>query len=116
MKLDRISYQKVFPISMYCTERIGLEASLDENDNPETCLERLKVLVETLHSATIASLDEYRGTQVKEVEKVPVNTVESMRTAISTCTEIATLKTFEKLAKSKPEFQTAYDKRLKELQ
>jgi len=108
MLLDRISYQKVFPISMYCTERIGLEASLDEKDNPETSLERLKVLVETLHSATIASLDEFRGTQVKEIEKVPVNPVESMITAITTCTTIEVLRTFEKLAKSKSEFMEAY--------
>jgi len=41
--------------------------------------------------------------------------VTGMITAITTCTTIATLKTFEKLAKSKPEFQEAYDNRLKQL-
>ena len=41
---------------------------------------------------------------------------DNMITAITTCTEVATLETFRKLAASKPEFQKAFDNRLKELQ
>lgn len=67
MKIDRIQYQRVFAIGNYVTERIGLEASLDPNDNPQTELEHLKIVVNELHSATIATLEEFRGTKVRDV-------------------------------------------------
>jgi hypothetical protein len=38
MKLSQISYQRVYPLGSYSTERIGLEATLDEGENPETAL------------------------------------------------------------------------------
>ena len=58
MNIDRIQYQKVFPISTYCTERIGLEASLDDNENPEEALSKLKIMVDTLHQETLSQLDQ----------------------------------------------------------
>lgn len=85
MIIDRISYQRVFAIGNYVTERIGLEASLDTNDNPQTELEHLKIIVNDLHSATIATLEETRGTQVRTIEPVE-DKVESWKQVISMCT------------------------------
>lgn len=57
----------------------------------------------------------YNQSKILQIEKKPESPVDSMIMAITTCTEVATLKTFEKLAKSNPKFQEAYDNRLKEL-
>src|SRR6516164_2296515 len=50
MKIDRISYQRVFSIGMYQNERIGMEASLDENENPEVAISLLRDKVNSLCS------------------------------------------------------------------
>lgn len=88
MQIDRISYKKVYPISSYCTEHIGLEASLTEGDNPETELNHLKIMVETLHSATIATLEEFRGTKVRDVVEEPVYSIKGALEEIDKCTEM----------------------------
>lgn len=92
MIVDRISYKKVYPISSYCTEHIGLEASLTEEDNPETELNHLKIMVETLHSATIATLEEFRGTKVRDVVEEPVvDSVQASLDEINKCTTLEEL-------------------------
>lgn len=120
LKIDRISYQKVFPVSAYCTERIGLEASLDVNDNPETELNHLKIMVEELHKATIAELDQYRGNHLRSIEEIiPVSNkspLEAMTEAINSCEEIKVLETYRLMAKSSPELQAVYDAKQKELE
>jgi hypothetical protein len=35
MRVDRINYQKTFNLGNYTSERIGLEAQLEEGDNAE---------------------------------------------------------------------------------
>lgn len=77
MKIDRISYQRVFAIGNYVTERIGLEASIDENDNPEVELSHLKQMVNELHSATIATLEENRGTKIRDVVE-PIDKIQDL--------------------------------------
>jgi len=49
MKIDRISYQKVFPLGLYINERIGVEVQLDEGDSPEDALLHAKDMVEGFH-------------------------------------------------------------------
>lgn len=93
MIIDRISYQRVFAIGNYVTERIGLEASIDENDNPEVELSHLKQMVNELHSATIATLEEFRGTKVRDVVEEPV--VDSVQASID---EINKCETLEELS------------------
>ena len=105
MNIDRIQYQKVFPISTYCTERIGLEASLDDNENPEEALSKLKIMVDTLHQETLSQLDQYRGTTTKIIEEQPNLSNEDKKKkqiagfveAITTCTSLKSLEIFTKL-------------------
>jgi hypothetical protein len=49
MKPDKVTYQKVFPLSPYVNEKIGIEIQLEEYDNPEYCLDFAKEIVEGWH-------------------------------------------------------------------
>jgi len=97
MKLSQISYQRVYPLGSYSTERIGLEATLDEGENPQTALEHLKTMVEELHQETLKSLptDDFRGTHVRSVVEEPIDKIESWKTVISMCTSITALERFK---------------------
>jgi hypothetical protein len=104
MIIDRIQYQKVYPLGSYTTERIGLEASLDEGENPEEALNKLKVIVDTLHAETLTQLDLYRGTQVVDIPEQPISNEDKKKQqlmgfveAITTCTSLKALQIFEKL-------------------
>ena len=49
MKIERISYQKVFPIAQYVNEKIGVEIQVDEGDDKEFAFLAAKELVENWH-------------------------------------------------------------------
>lgn len=49
MKPDRINYQKTFNLGNYTSERIGMEAQIDDGEDPQTKLLVLKNLVEDFH-------------------------------------------------------------------
>lgn len=115
MIVDRISYKKVYPISSYCTEHIGLEASLTEGDNPETELNHLKIMVETLHSATIATLEEFRGTKVRDVVEEPVDSIQGTLDELKKCLTIDELQGFWLVCKSNLTLSSAYKEREKQL-
>lgn len=125
MTITTISYKKVFPISSFCTEHIGLEASLDDKENPEEALNKLKVMVDTLHAETLTQLDLYRGTKVVDVAEPVDKTIQGIIQDINACTVIdeknglnvqVGLMAYEGMAADYPEIKDAYDKKLKELQ
>lgn len=125
MNIDRISYQRVFPIGNFATQRIGLEATLDENENPEEALTKLMTITNELHSATIATLEEYRGTTTRTIEESPVNsTIKGIIEDIQACTVVdeknslgvqVGLLAYEPVVAQNPELQDTYDQKLKEL-
>jgi len=117
MQLTKISRSKSFEMvngyGLKSWQKFSLEGDLAEQENPlEAYTELGKIIDEAFKEANPTITEPPKEIQVKK-ETNPLN---NMITAITTCTTIDTLKTFEKLAKSKPEFQTAYDNRLKELQ
>jgi hypothetical protein len=105
MNIDRISYKKVFPIGSYLTEHIGLEATLDMGESPEVALQRLQIIVNDLHSATIATLEETRGTQVKDIAQEPKVSNEDKKQmqiqgwveAINSCSSLKVLEIYTKM-------------------
>lgn len=114
MKIDRISYQRVFAIGNYVTERIGLEASIDENDNPEVELSHLKQMVNELHSATIATLEENRGTQIRDVVE-PIDKIQkTMIEEMEACSSYPEIQSFRFTIKDADE-QAVYDRKINEL-
>lgn len=118
MIVDRISYKKVFPISSFCTEHIGLEASLDKGENPEEALNKLKVMVDTLHAETLTQLEEYRGTTVRDISPdKPADKIQAFKETLDMCKTVVMLERFKpQVDREKSEELTiAYNKKLKEL-
>lgn len=122
----KLSINPLLPIGNYLNKRYGIEMDFPDDSNPLDNFKYLNDVITAVHMAEYPLcykdgkplFSNYQGEEEteKQVERKPESPVHSMIQAITTCTEVATLKTFEKLAKSKPEFQTAYNNRLKELQ
>jgi|SRR6266568_2889214 len=49
MKPNKVTYQKVFPLSPYVNEKIGIEIQVEESDDPEHCFDFAKEIVEAWH-------------------------------------------------------------------
>ncbi len=116
-----ISYQRVFPLGSYSTERIGLEATLDKGENPETALSNLKTMVEELHQETLKSLptDDFRVTTVRDVvEEEPMEKIKGMITVINLCSTTTALERFKPQVdrENNTELTEAYNNKLKSLQ
>jgi hypothetical protein len=49
MRVEKINYQKVFPVGSYLTERIGFEASMEDWEDPKAVVEELRQMAEDIH-------------------------------------------------------------------
>ena len=122
MTEDKVYFKRNYSINPLLHEHIHLGGEFSILDGQTW---------EQVTEATLMRVDEFvtkhfphAFSVTTDVQRKPDPTIQvskpspesNMITAITTCTTIEVLKTFEKLAKSKPEFQTAYDNRLKELQ
>ena len=117
MILTKISRSKSFEMvngfGLKSWEKFQLEGDLAEQENPlEAYVELGKIIDEAFKEAHPKSTEP----MPQEIQVDKPTPKDNMITAITTCTEVATLETFRKLAASKPEFQKAFDNRLKELQ
>lgn len=118
----KVKYEQLFPTASFLNCRIGFETEIPDDGDVDMELRGLKDIATAFHMKEFpqfyqASKPIYNGEEMpKEIQVSKPSPESNMITAITTCTTIEVLKTFEKLAKSKPEFQTAYDNRLKELQ
>ena len=119
----KVKYEQLFPTASFLNCRIGLETDIPDDGDVDMELRSLKDIATAFHMKEFPQFYQqnkpiYNGEEPpKEIQvKSKVAPLDNMITAITTCTSVATLKTFEKLAKSKPDFQEAYDNRLKELQ
>jgi len=87
-------------------EKFAIEGELADKEDPLNAYVELgKVIDEAFKEAHPKAIEQPKEIQVKK-ETNPTN---NMITAITTCTEVATLKTFEKLAKNNQKFQEAYN-------
>lgn len=115
MKLEKISYAKIFPTGVYLNERIGFEASISEREDPQLALMELRDMAEKFHKQANPHL--YNGTSelhFKEPEKIIKREYERMEILIDDCT------TIEELARYKdklvPDTRPIYMNKLKQLQ
>ena len=117
MVLTKISRSKSFEMvngyGLKSWQKFSLEGELAEQESPLKAYTELgKIIDEAFKEANPKVVEPPKEIQV---DKKP--TPESnMITAITSCTEVKVLETFRKLAASKPEFQKAFDNRLKQLQ
>ncbi len=71
MKITAISYQKVFPLAQFVNERIGVEASVDIDDDVDECMKMLKGTVETWHkqlNPNLAPLTDFNTGQPEAID------------------------------------------------
>lgn len=115
MKLEKISYAKIFPTGVYLNERIGFEASISEREDAQLALMELRNMAEKFHKEANPHLyNQTSELHIKEPEKVIKREYERMEILIDDC------KTIEELAKYKPDLPAdlmpAYMNKLKALQ
>ena len=115
MKLNKIARSKSFEMvngyGLKSWEKFAIEGDLAEQENPlEAYVELGKIIDEAFKEAHPKVVE-----QPKEIQVSKPSPESNMITAITTCTSLTTLKTFEKLAKSNPNFQEAYTNRLNQL-
>jgi hypothetical protein len=68
MKIDRIIYKKVFPLSPFVNEHIGVEIQVDEGDDVDAVMKHAKDLVHSWHNP-----------QMVDVHAPPLETVVNLR-------------------------------------
>lgn len=114
MKVDKVTYQKVFPLSPYVNEKIGIEIQVDEGETPEDCLLFAKDTVENWHKKHNPELQlTLSDDQIAEIKVERDNTYNRIASIISdiySCKELKVLESYRLMVKSSLELQDAYDK------
>ena len=49
MKIDRVTYKKIFPLAPYVNQQIGVEVQVDEGEDPKDALDYAKGFIEGWH-------------------------------------------------------------------
>lgn len=125
MRIERVSYQKVFPLGMYINEKIGVELILNEGEDAMEALAEARKVThdffdknnpEPFVSGVKTILEEPTGDVVivpklssKEKQRL------SLINSINSCDKISDLESYKLISKSNPELQTIYDNKLNEL-
>lgn len=126
MTVDRISYQKVFPLGMYINERIGVEMQLDKGDSPDEALAKAKEMVEGFHNSTMSQYNSgfLATTHPSDtIGQLPTKKVESKEVEIGlriedifSCRDLKILESYRFLVRNNPDLLDAYHKKNRELQ
>lgn len=117
MKIDRVLYQKVFPLGRFDNEKIGFEASIDDVENPMEAISKLRELAEeTFNAAYPTGLTGTHERVIEETTNPPESRVQSIIQDISTCKELKVLESYRLIANSNPLIQEAYNNKLKQFQ
>lgn len=124
MKLDRINYQKTFNLGNYTSERIGMEAQIDDGEDAQVKLKVLKDLVEDAHRKMNPQLDfgltdaanvTWPTTpQPTSIPSIDRKTIERLEIMIDDCKEVKDLEDLKSRAYSYG-LNSQYDERLKQL-
>jgi predicted RNase H-like HicB family nuclease len=113
MKVEKVLYQRIFPLSPYVNEKVGIEIIVEDGESASECLDAAKETVEAWHKSNIPPQETYDA-PIPE-ESLPVIDVQDIHTVdkIEDCT------TLEELASFKPNVTQAtypaYMKKMKEL-
>lgn len=121
MRTISINYRHTYSLGNFCSETIGLEATIDEREDEQQALLALKNMAQKFHEQNNPQLETFSPpipTQSAAAVKQD-DTPEPMDKIIAemdTVTDIKVLETVYKfLAKQNPALQEAYQKKLNEL-
>lgn len=112
MKVTSISYVKTFQVDERMWVKLGLTGEIEPTDNTQESIKKLESEVNEYFKAVLPKPPTKPSLIPKKKESIEESTIR----AITGCTDINILKTFEKLAKNYPSVQAEYDKILKTLQ
>ena len=95
MKIDRISYQKIFPTGMmYLNHKIGVEVQVADDEDPEAIFMMAKNFVEAMNLTSNPSMGlamQYANQPIPEIDPKKKDLEEK----IMDCTSIVELKLLE---------------------
>lgn len=121
MKFKEVTLKRNFAVNFMTHEHIHLGTVIELNEG-ECPIEGLVSGHDMIKEALLRICPEMpqqfstvAGNQPIPIVDVLKTPVEGMIEAITGCSSVEVLKTFEKLAKSKPDFQKAYDETFKKL-
>lgn len=120
MKIKTIQYSESYEYTEYGMKRwkkMGIEAELDENEDPKEAHRTLRQLIDEIKAETIASIESQPEIKVTTIEKKEhLEPLEKIKLAINRCTGITALESFKLLvSKNKEGLQETYDNKLKQL-
>ena len=111
MQLTKISRSKSFEMvngyGLKMWDKFSLDGELGDKEDPLNGYRELGKVIDSSFKESYPDLQEGKE-KIVQVEKKE-DATHNMIMAITSCTEEATLKTFEKLVKNNPIFQAAYD-------
>lgn len=118
MILKTIQYSESYEFSEYGLKRwrkFGLEGELGENEDVMNAHVQLKSMVDAMKTASIAALEEFKGTHTVVIEERPIDPVTTVVADINSCKEVKVLETYRFIVKGNPELEFAYEEKMKEL-
>jgi len=117
MQFTSISFEKLFPTGAYMNEKIRVDMSLNLGDSPMDAIdEARKVVNENFekNNPHLVTPDILRKANMMQAEPIFFKE-QSTSEQIKTCTELKVLESYKFIVKGKPELETIYQNKLKEL-
>lgn len=111
MQIKTVNYQETFNLGNYCSQRIGVEVSINEGEDAKQALETARQLVHEFHSQT-APTEHFMGTQVSSIE--PEDDI-PLVDQINSCKELKVLESYKLIVRNDEVLNAAYRKKLVEL-
>jgi hypothetical protein len=124
MRIEKINYQKLYPIGNFLNERVGFEASIDENDDPQQALAQLKEMADKFHEKNNAENNHQESgespensshkenSEPKPPQEIQIGNIEA---GIRSCRDIKILETYRLIIKKDAGLQKAYDEMMEKL-
>lgn len=115
--ITQISYSKLLPTGVYSNERIGLDATVGENENVTEAMTTLRDMVEQLHKQFNPQYYQDNGHEQPKEGKPSheEKTIEQMIEDMRGCSTVDELKSYRFLPSQNPKFKEAYDEMYKKL-
>jgi hypothetical protein len=127
MQITSVNYNRTYAIGPFLNEKIGVEATIEEGDNPIEVLKSLKELADNFNKIANPHLEEpkffdavgskgflnaVQPIDEREIEK-PIG--KSMPEQIMSCDSMKVLESYKLLVKNNDEWKAAYDLRFEQI-
>lgn len=123
-QIERVTYQRTFNLGNYSSERIGADVLLMPGDSANEALDTARKLVEEWHvknnpqmyTPDVSVIPKIEPVRSQVYKDAGLTKEEIAIKEIMSCKELKVLESYKFIVKGKPELETAYNNKLKELQ